>query len=353
MTPEMPKDAVMPPPEWCPSGPHTADFGLVVGVDEYPWYRLLRGAVRDAERFYRWLLDPNGGDIPEPRARRVISCLKPLRPLKEQVDHELEQIATAARALGGGRRLYFHFSGHGIGIDPDDTALLLAEWSLDRLAHHGFALSTHAYRGNLVKMGLFDEIVILLDCCRTTLKGAVASSLDLDLSSSPDPHCVTEYFVAYATTLGGAAWERRTPQWEGAFTRRLLRILRGRSGLTATELKTALKEVSHGESQRAQVVSSISDDSRFGRPGLTHPFQITFSEARLGKRVRIAKDVGRGQYLPAGSYDVPAGSDHAAPWQLNLAGGLYMLDDGDSKPRVIDYPEQLLDDDQLMTSIEF
>lgn len=328
------------------STPRTADFGLVVGVDNYPHYLSLRGAVRDAERFHRWLLDANGGAIPEERARLVISSLQPLSPLKDQIDRELDQIVREANALGGGRRLYFHFSGHGIGIQPDDVALLLAMWSLDRLAVHGFALSTHAYRGNLVKMGLFDEIVILLDCCRTTVTGAVGSPPELTLT--PDRHCDTEYFVAYATPLGQSALERPTAtgsSWEGVFTRRVLRILRGRSGLNAIELQRALKGESHSESQRAQVVNSIcSDSSRFGRPGLKHRFEIRFSEEKVGKRVTIGRD-------PDGP-EQQCTVDATRSWNLALEGGLYMIADGDTE-KVIYHPDQLLDDDEVMTLVEF
>jgi hypothetical protein len=137
----------------------------------------------------------------------------PAAPLQDEVDEQLLGLVTAADAIGGGRRLYFHFSGHGAGSPDesgDDVALLLAKWSrsLARLA-----LSTDEYRGVLGGMGLFEEIVIVAqlassgvgppEIARDVVTGAVTHDL-------PGPHrrddgiTVTDADVDAALQSGGA-----------------------------------------------------------------------------------------------------------------------------------------------------
>ena len=110
-------------------GRRDTDFGLVVGVDHNPRFRSLRGAVADAGRFHEWLCEPDGGGVAPEHARLVVSRPDPAAPLQDEVDDQLLELVTAADAIGGGRRLYFHFSGHGAGSPDesgDDVALLLA-----------------------------------------------------------------------------------------------------------------------------------------------------------------------------------------------------------------------------------
>ena len=156
-----------------PEGRRDTDFGLVVGVDHYPRFRSLQGAVADATRFHAWLCEADGGGVAPENVRLVVSRPDPVAPLQDEMDEQLLELVTAADAIHGGRRLYFHFSGHGAGSpneSGEDVALLLAKWSrnLARLA-----LSIDEYRGALGGMGIFEEIVVSLDCCRTTAERAI------------------------------------------------------------------------------------------------------------------------------------------------------------------------------------
>jgi len=45
----------------------------VVGVDHYPRFRSLQGAVADATRFHAWLCDADGGDLALQHSRLVLS----------------------------------------------------------------------------------------------------------------------------------------------------------------------------------------------------------------------------------------------------------------------------------------
>src|SRR5262249_6406049 len=147
---------------------------------------------------YAWLCDGNGGGLKAANAQPVLSTDDPGSPLQDEVDEKLLGLKRAADKLGGGRRLYFPFSGHGASSPDesrDDVALLLAKWSrnLARLA-----LSTDEYRGALNGIGLFSEVVISLDCCRATAERAVGLPPTITLQPNAQ-RCATRCFIAYAT----------------------------------------------------------------------------------------------------------------------------------------------------------
>ena len=294
-----------------------ADFGLVVGVDHYPRFRSLRGAVTDATSFHAWLCDADGGGVAPERARLVVSTPDPAAPLQDEIDEQLLAIVTEADALGGGRRLYFHFSGHGAASPAEsgeDVALLLAKWSrsLARLA-----LSSGGYRNTLGGMGLFEEIVISLDCCRTT--NARAVGLPPTITHEPQTRpCATRTFIAHATEAGRSAFEVPDQDlWQGVFTRCLLGILqRSPNGISAADLKRALEYEISSSGQQAHVVNGLREDSMFGRHGVPPKVVISFDRAREHVRLR------NGSRVVIAERDV--GSE---PWELALEAGLYKLED--------------------------
>src|SRR5262245_321852 len=114
------------------AGPRHVDFGLVIGVDHYSGAPQLRGAVTDAEEFHRWLCLEDGGGLVAQHARLVKSTPESaaseedeVDQIKEEVDKNLKELLEVADANRGGRRLYFHFSGHGGRNESEDVALLL------------------------------------------------------------------------------------------------------------------------------------------------------------------------------------------------------------------------------------
>jgi hypothetical protein len=313
------------------AGPRQVDFGLVIGVDHYPRFRSLRGAVADATRFHDWLCEEHGGCLAPERAWLVRSRPHPIAPLQDEVDEKLLELVTAADAIGGGRRLYFHFSGHGAGSpgESDDVALLLAKWSqsLARLA-----LSTDKYRGALGDLGLFEEIVVSLDCCRTTAERAIG--LPPTITFQPQTgRCATRMFIAYATEPDRSAFEVPDHElWQGVFTRCLLAILRSSPrGITAADLKRALEyEVAlHG--QRAHVVNGLRDDSRFGRERVEPNLVITFERAR--DRVRLRD--GRRRVIA--EREVAGADDADRHWALSIEAGLYKLEDSSGQAVMFDH----------------
>jgi len=293
------------------------DFGLVVGVDHYPRFHSLEGAAADAIAFHAWMCDPDGGGVAIEHACLITSTPEPPRPLQDHVDEQVVELVQAADALGGARRLYVYFSGHGamcIDGDYDDVALLLAKWSptLARLA-----LSSNRYCSALGGLGLFEEVAMFLDCCRTTVVDAVGlpPTFTCRPASRGSPG---RAFIAYATEAGRPAFER--PQegvWHGTFTRRLLWILkRSPQGIEAAALKEALeRELREDAVQRAHVVNGLAAGSTFGRRGVMPTLQVKPDDEW---EAVIELFDGMGQLVA--SHRPSEGT-----WTLPLAVGLYKL----------------------------
>lgn len=303
------------------------DFGLVVGVDHYPHFQPLQGAIADAKNFHAWMCDGDGGGVEPQHARLILSTPEPPTPIHPQIDAMFGELLATADALGGGHRLYFYFSGHGatcLGGPTDDVALLLAAWSRNFAR---IALSSKAYKGDLATIGLFEEIVILLDCCRSTAERAVGlpPTMTPSLASAPFP---TREFVAYATEAGCSAFEvPHELRWQGVFTRHLTSILR-RSvhGITASDLKDALECEVASAGQQAHVINELREGSTFGRRGTLPQLEIRFENAT--GRVRLCD----GRFKIVAERDVDA-----EPWQLSLEAGLYKLEGGGREPFVFQH----------------
>lgn len=308
-----------------------ADFGLVIGVDHYPRFRSLRGAVDDARRVHQWLCDPEGAGIAAEHARLVVSTPSPAAPLQDQVDDTIIELMTQADRLGGGRRLYFYFSGHGAaspGESGDDVALLLAKWSCN-LAR--LALSTDEYQAALSGVGLFQELTIFLDCCRTAAVGAVGLPPTITFKGS-GARCATRVFIAYASEAGTSAFERgEDGQWQGVFTRCLLTILRrSQNGISAAELKNALEREVQAASpeQRAHVVNGLFDEARFGR-------------RRTLPQLHIVHQAGRVTVFGGHGELIDECDGGAGVWQLSLAPGLYKAQDETGRSVLIDHDKEV------------
>src|SRR5262245_62117290 len=108
------------------------DFALVVGVNDYPGYRTLKGAIEDACDFERWLLDQaEGGGLVREHCKLVKSSPAPVRPIHYDIDDALTELKSAMGKKPG-RRFYLYFSGHGLARRSVGADLCLAGWSEDR-----------------------------------------------------------------------------------------------------------------------------------------------------------------------------------------------------------------------------
>lgn len=145
--------------------PNNHDYAVIVGIKNYDALKSLDAPIRDAINFKDWLQDSEGGDVPEENIKFIKNTRhsSPYPPTQLEIDKALIAIKNQGKETGY-RRLYFYFSGHGIGVSWSDIGLCLPIWSEDFL--HS-AISTTAYLNYFVTSNLFDEVLFFLDCCRT------------------------------------------------------------------------------------------------------------------------------------------------------------------------------------------
>ncbi|SFM91534.1 caspase family protein [Rugamonas rubra] len=309
------------------------DFALVVGINDYPSFRSLTGAIRDATDFASWLKDQNtGGGLPDANCAVVLSTPDSGRPAHEQIDEALEGIFNAV-AVEGGRRFYFYFSGHGIATDQTKNHLCLAKWSEKWRKN---ALDVQDYLNTVAATGKFEEIIFLLDCCRVRVLGAGGLVCNLALprpNNAPD----TRIFMANATEVFTAAFEAEVAgsaqsDNRGHFTQALIEGLQGAAagpggGVSAADLKNYLETnvpriaAERKHAQTPEVTNGLLRATRFGsaQPNAIAgwPVTITFSAAR-------AADI---LLEDSQTDEVRRGPTSTGPWELHLNAGLHLLTD--------------------------
>jgi hypothetical protein len=212
------------------------DFGIIVGINQYPELGALSGPENDATDFRDWLISPEGGAVP-PENVTLITCPQPpatsvfqAQPTTVQLDNAFEHLHVRANEDGrggvAGRRLYIFLAGHGFAPNLEDAALLMANASRGRTGHH---IPGRPYANWFRTAAYFEEIVLFMDCCRENYRRA-----PLRLPPWEDEHSETakdvRYFYGFATEWSRAA--RETPQQPdsrvmGHFTTALLAGLRG------------------------------------------------------------------------------------------------------------------------------
>lgn len=317
------------------------DFGLVIGINDYPQYGVggnnLKGAVDDARDFAAWLTDAQaGGGLPAAHCETILSTPSPLQPERGAVDAALERLWNAADQAAERRRFYFYFSGHGHADQIDDVSLCMANWSFRR---RQAALSSGQYRRLIHHCLRFSEVVIILDCCR--LREIAATGLGSELSClRPDTAAGgSRVFIAYATEFQQPAFEHQDSgeRVRGRLTAALLEALRGAAplqpggGVAADDLKAYLERRvpemadAQGQRQQVEVVSSLpaAPPAVFGSrmpgagAGTTANCEIRFAADRRGP-VRLESPVL--EVIREAPVD-------GRPWSLRLDIGRYGLAD--------------------------
>jgi len=157
------------------------DYAVVAGINYYPSYSSLNGAVGDARRFAAWL--KSNAFLPEDQIFEIEasstapSCLEEARPWLDDIKTRFEtlaQLAAKKDLYHLGRRLYIFLSGHGILpaggnlLDAGEAALLMANTSSLTMGNH---IAARAYAERFRAAAVVDEVVVLADCCRDWEEG--------------------------------------------------------------------------------------------------------------------------------------------------------------------------------------
>jgi len=230
------------------------DWALVVGINHYPRAGVdpLEGAVHDAKRFYDWVTDPKGGDVPidvDPNKSHAVlltspdpALLGPPQPVFSQIFQFFENLMGKLDNTTG-RRLYIYLSGHGISPSGQESvrnaALLMANATAPS--------PLHCFPGNIWAEGTrsaarFREVVLIMDCCRDLKTNATIIPFVFGEAVADSKDC--RLIEAYATDWDSKARELAFPpanQKQGVFTRSLLEVLKA-GRMNGTLLKESVKK---------------------------------------------------------------------------------------------------------------
>jgi hypothetical protein len=315
-----------------------ADYALVVGINHYPGFRNLKGAIEDAEDFAKWLYqDPEGGRLPQQNCSVVFSRPTPVRPIQDEIDDSLSQIF---RSIGNnrGRRFYLYFSGHGLGQSNLGADLCLARWSFE---FRRAALDSQDYLKLILGSGKFEEVAFFLDCCRVRLVNTRGLPSALGFARPADLSGQTKHFVGYATEFQNSSYEaaisESTPTGDepivrGHFTRALMNGLRGGAavasgGVPAALLKQYLETetpriaAASNQTQKPEVLNGLCSvpQAVFGsfKPTSMLTVTIQFKPGRLGPIVLEGPDLS----------EIRRDAPSTGPWVIGLEKGWHALRD--------------------------
>ncbi|HST58818.1 MAG TPA: caspase family protein [Longimicrobium sp.] len=312
------------------------DHAVVVAITRYPDFGDLKGPENDAGNFERWLTDPAGGAVPAAQVHRVTTSRFPEpwagapQPSLGDINRAFDPLVRTAfnehRKLG--RRLYIFLAGHGFASGASEAALFAADasrWTLGSYVQG--RLYADWFRGT----GLLDEVVLLMDCCRSLFPAAPAQLPPWKpLNLGPPARRVYGFASAYGQLAREAD---QAGQVQGLFTRAVLECLttsgpRDRLGrITGETLKkyshARLTELSREHALREEQIADFVVDEGvvFAEPTADWGVlvRVEFGPARAGHRVTLL-DAGLDEIA---SHDVVAG----VRWERRLGSALYKLKD--------------------------
>lgn len=226
------------------------DWAIVVGVWLYPGLADLSGPESDAVAFADWLRRPGPGDVPPAQMQLILSSdfappfptIAQANPTRDRIEAAFDQLDALAQAnksqgkgLRVGRRLYLYFAGHGFAPMLDESALLMANATRTRVRYH---VAGKSWANWFYKAGYFDEIVLLMDCCRENYPSSPVNPVGYgDITGANQG----KRFFGFGTKWKKVSWERQMPDGKihGVFTTALLSGLRGAAADIQTGLVTA------------------------------------------------------------------------------------------------------------------
>lgn len=224
---------------------NTEDYAIVVGVSKYPGLGEeqdpssadLKASHRDAEAVAAWLVDPNGGGLPENNVKKFLTD-DSLEQNANNASPKAEEIRIAFRSfidlanrnrnrgegLKVGRRLYIYMSGHGFSPRMGQGALYTAN-AIPLDASHSYASGWIEW---FADNHYFEEYVLWMDCC---MDRNLSTLLEPVFGRSASSGGAGKHFLAFAACSSEKTVERpiaeANGEIHGVFTWALLSGLRG------------------------------------------------------------------------------------------------------------------------------
>ncbi|MHC2282885.1 hypothetical protein ACVME8_009528 [Bradyrhizobium diazoefficiens] len=246
------------------------DYALVIGIGDYPeWKKPLKSPKRDATKFHRWLVKPDGGGLPRENAYLMTSVEQSV------IDESFRSIREQSKGKER-RRFYFYFSGHGHSPAGSwQQSLCLPKWSPEDA---GAALDLDSYVKSAIGCLKFSEAVFFLDCCRVRQVAPRGKPSDLECG---DPKMEARHHaILYASDHYKPGYEGEVDndgdgdqEVRGYFTTAMLNILE-KETIELVQLVERLKvEVPELARPKSQTVRAVPTDKKIylGPPGRKPP----------------------------------------------------------------------------------
>ncbi|HQR70915.1 MAG TPA: hypothetical protein PLE54_09960 [Burkholderiaceae bacterium] len=323
------------------------DYALLIGIGSYPKLgeggtpANLRSPANDVASVKAWLVDPNGGNVPEDHVTAIVSPDGAETPTGDQLEAELLKFMPIAefnksqqRGFTVGRRIYLYMSGHGfVPLGVQRACLFTA----NAYEFAGYNVHATGWLNWLQEAGFFREYVLWMDCCmeRITSFQPRDPPFRQPLDVEPPLAC----FVAFAAQRPLRAVEAVIPEdgnkVHGVFTWALLEGLRGAaadrngvvSGRSLADWIRNAQVARIGPTDINNVEVSKEPEVLREDPGLvfvrgvrkrTYDVAISFPATATGQSARLwggAPPVVRKTFSVTG-----------APEVLSLEPGLYLVD---------------------------
>jgi hypothetical protein len=226
------------------------DFAVVIGINIYKNLKALKGAIKDADEFRKWLLAAPGHNFSAETIYCVPALVNDDWPAQNGLEPRLYEMIQPFRELKKlprnakgfiGRRLYIFTAGHGAAGEERADACLLAADADDDFVEY---LACRQFADHFVNQALFKEVLLFCDCCRDY-------KWDLPAAHVPFPRGQADHkaadrvltFYAYAAGYGLKAREiAHSGNCRGAFTLALISGLQGRAAPDGQVTSQSLRE---------------------------------------------------------------------------------------------------------------
>src|SRR5204863_956098 len=335
------------------------DYAIVVGISKYPALGDLVGPEADARDFHAWLIDPQGGAVPEANVTLLLSSNYPVaaqlkaKPQVADIEAVFDDFYVKGREESVvGDRLYLYFAGHGFAPSLEDAALLMANAARGMTGYH---IPGRKYANWFRQAAFFKEVVLILDCCRENYQLSAVRNVPYEQLNGDPP--ATPFF-AFATQWSRAA---REGPWgdagamRGLFTLALLAGLRGGAArdangqiagdaLESFVFNFVRKRFTEGGDQAEHPDPEFSYDKMkplvFGAPaaapgaavplaaGDAYVVRIAIQNGDAGKKLTLSTN-GRPDIAPA------VQQPDKWEWHLDMAG-LYKVTRSDGKSKLFE-----------------
>lgn len=207
------------------------DYAILVGIARYrspDKFPPLDGPLNDIARMQRWLLEEGVPQenihvlqtdtgllslTPEEHRKKRDADWTPNYPLFSQAFSEVVQNPDDGEYVRRPGRLYLYFAGHGFS-NARDVEPKAALFAADAWGSRVPNIAGSLYVETVQQGALFDEVVLIMDCCRDAPMNIPYNIPDFNTAEHGNAQRVKVLRV-YATQKRGKAQERELPDSEG------------------------------------------------------------------------------------------------------------------------------------------